>query len=100
MKRFFLFVAFLAMVHVSLFAQDGNVDLTKYDAAIFRGPVVESYPHYIRGTAYLYSSEFMKERVVYNKKPFYNVKLNLDVYRDIVCVRRGDYACLYKRESV
>ena len=86
MKRFFLFVAFLAMVHVSLFAQDGNVDLTKYDAAIFRGPVVESYPHYIRGTAYLYSSEFMKERVVYNKKPFYNVKLNLDVYRDIVCV--------------
>ena len=58
MKRFFLLVAFLAMVPALLFSQDGNVDVSKYDAAIFRGPVVEAYPHYVRGTAYLNSSEF------------------------------------------
>ena len=86
MKRFFLFVAFLAIVPASLFSQDGNVDVSKYDAAIFRGPVVEAYPHYVRGTAYLNSSEFQKEMVVYNRKLYYNVKLNLDVFRDIVCV--------------
>ena len=86
MKRFFLLVAFLAMVPALLFSQDGNVDVSKYDAAIFRGPVVEAYPHYVRGTAYLNSSEFQKEMVVYNRKLYYNVKLNLDVFRDIVCV--------------
>lgn len=86
MKRFFLLVAFLAMVPALLFSQDGNVDVSKYDAAIFRGPVVEAYPHYVRGTAYLNSSEFQKEMVMYNRKLYYNVKLNLDVFRDIVCV--------------
>lgn len=86
MKRFFLLVAFLAIIPASLFAQDGNVDVSKWDAAIFRGPVVEAYPHYVRGTAYLNSSEFQKEMVVYNRKLYYNVKLNLDVFRDIVCV--------------
>lgn len=86
MKRFFLFVAFVAIIPASLFAQDGNVDVSKWDAAIFRGPVVEAYPHYVRGTAYLNSSEFQKEMVVYNRKLYYNVKLNLDVFRDIVCV--------------
>jgi hypothetical protein len=86
MKRFFLLVAFLAIIPASLFAQDGNVDVSKWDAAIFRGPVVEAYPHYVRGTAYLNSSEFQKEMVVYNRKFYYNVKLNLDVFRDIVCV--------------
>ena len=86
MKRFFLLVAFLAMVPALLFSQDGNVDVSKWDAAIFRGPVVEAYPHYVRGTAYLNSSEFQKEMVVYNRKLYYNVKLNLDVFRDIVCV--------------
>lgn len=86
MKRFFLLIAFLAMVPALLFSQDGNVDVSKYDAAIFRGPVVEAYPHYVRGTAYLNSSEFQKEMVVYNRKLYYNVKLNLDVFRDIVCV--------------
>ena len=74
------------MVPALLFSQDGNVDVSKYDAAIFRGPVVEAYPHYVRGTAYLNSSEFQKEMVVYNRKLYYNVKLNLDVFRDIVCV--------------
>ena len=86
MKRFFLLVAFLAIIPASLFAQDGNVDVSKWDAAIFRGPVVEAYPHYVRGTAYLNSSEFQKEMVVYNRKLYYNVKLDLDVFRDIVCV--------------
>ncbi|MBO5919585.1 MAG: hypothetical protein J6Q34_03730 [Bacteroidales bacterium] len=86
MKRFFLLVVFLAMVPALLFSQDGNVDVSKWDAAIFRGPVVEAYPHYVRGTAYLNSSEFQKEMVVYNRKLYYNVKLNLDVFRDIVCV--------------
>lgn len=86
MKRFFLFVAFVVLVPASLLAQDGNVDVSKWDAAIFRGPVVEAYPHYVRGTAYLNSSEFQKEMVVYNRKLYYNVKLNLDVFRDIVCV--------------
>ena len=86
MKRFFLLVAFLAVVPASLFAQDGDVDVSKYDAAIFRGPVVETYPHYVRGTAYLYSSEFLKEKVIYNRKLYYNVRLNLDVFRDLVCV--------------
>ena len=86
MKRFFLLVAFLAIIPASLFAQDGNVDVSKWDAAIFRGPVVEAYPHYVRGTACLNSSEFQKEMVVYNRKLYYNVKLNLDVFRDIVCV--------------
>lgn len=86
MKRFFLFAAFLAIVPAYLFAQDGNVDVSKYDAAIFRGPVVEAYPYYVRGTAYLYSSDFQKEKVMYNRKLYYNVKLNLDVFRDIVCV--------------
>ena len=86
MKRFFLLIAFLAMVPALLFSQDGNVDVSKYDAAIFRGPGVEAYPHYVRGTAYLYSAEFLKEKVIYNRKLYYNVKLNLDVYRDIVCV--------------
>ena len=86
MKRFFLLVAFLAIIPASLFAQDGNVDVSKWDAAIFRGPVVEAYPHYVRGTAYLNSSEFQKEMVVYNRKLYYIVKLNLDVFRDIVCV--------------
>lgn len=86
MKRFFLFVAFVVLVPASLLAQDGNVDVSKWDAAIFRGPVVEAYPHYIRGTAYLNSAEFHKEKVMYNRKLYYNVKLNLDVFRDIVCV--------------
>ena len=86
MKRFFLLVAFLAMVPALLFSQDGNVDVSKYDAAIFRGPVVEAYPYYVRGTAYLYSSDFQKEEVIYNRKFYYNVKLNLDVFRDVVCV--------------
>jgi hypothetical protein len=86
MKRFFLFVAFVVLVPASLLAQDGNVDVSKWDAAIFRGPVVEAYPHYVRGTAYLNSAEFHKEKVMYNRKLYYNVKLNLDVFRDIVCV--------------
>ena len=86
MKRFFLFVAFVVLVPASLLAQDGNVDVSKWDAAIFRGPVVEAYPHYVRGTAYLNSAEFHKEKVLYNRKLYYNVKLNLDVFRDIVCV--------------
>ncbi len=86
MERIFLLFTFLLTVSVSLFAQDGNVDVSKYDAVIFRGPVAEAYPHYVRGTAYLFSAEFGKESVVYNKKLFYNVKLNLDACRDLLCV--------------
>ena len=34
----------------------------------------------------MYSPEFQKESIVHNRKLYYNVRLNLDVFRDQVCV--------------
>ena len=74
-------------VSTALMAQNGDIDILKSNAAIFRGPVKESYPYYITGTPYFEKGEFERTSLKYNKKWYHNVELNLDLCRDELCVR-------------
>lgn len=81
-----LLLILFCTVAIAGYSQDGDIDILKHDAAIFRGPVKGSYPYYFTGTPYLHKAEFEKNSLRYNKKWYYNVKLNLDICRDELCV--------------
>lgn len=68
-------------------AQNGDIEILKHDAAIFRGPVKETYPYYFTGTPYLNKAEFEKTSLKYNRKWYHNVELNLDICRGELCVK-------------
>lgn len=81
-----LLLILFCTVAIAGYSQNGDIDILKHDAAIFRGPVKGSYPYYFTGTPYLHKAEFEKNSLRYNKKWYYNVKLNLDICRDELCV--------------
>lgn len=81
-----LLLMLFCAVAIAGYSQNGDIDILKHDAAIFRGPVKGSYPYYFTGTPYLHKAEFEKNSLRYNKKWYYNVKLNLDICRDELCV--------------
>ncbi len=76
-----------SFVSMATKAQNGDISILKHDAAIFRGPVKESYPYYITGTPYFEKAEFEKGSLKYNRKWYNNVEFNLDLCRDELCVK-------------